>query len=53
MHMVVNTTNPYYLATCSVYQLADIAMYTLNILLSDDWTCRLNVEYKMYVYFAQ
>ena len=25
-------------------------MYTLNILLSDGWTCCLNVEYQMYVY---
>ena len=28
-------------------------MYTLNVLLSDGWTCCLNVEYQMYVYFAQ
>ena len=30
MHMVINTNNPYDLAACSVYKLADIAMYTLN-----------------------
>ena len=52
MHMVVNTTNPYDFAASSVYELADIAMYTLNVLLSDGWTCSLNVEYQMYVYFA-
>ena len=28
-------------------------MYTLNVLLSDGWTCCLNVEYQMYVYFVQ
>ena len=27
-------------------------MYTLNVLLSDGWTCCLNVKYQMYVYFA-
>ena len=53
MHMVINTNNPYDLAASSVYKLADIAMYTLNVLLSDGWTCCLNVEYQMYVYFAQ
>ena len=35
MHMVVNPTNPYDFTASSVYKLADIAMYTLNVLLSD------------------
>ena len=51
--MVVNAANSYNLATCRVYQLTYIAMHAFNVLLPDGWARGLDMEYQVYVYFAQ
>ena len=53
MHMIRYTADTYVGATRRIDQLADIGVNTIQVCLSEAGTCRFDMEYQMYVQFAE